>query len=629
MSGSPKARKREIHPLRDALLAGCVTLLVSAIGLFIVYVRAYHSQLEAARSELLQIARTTVTQVDGDLHERVVAASRDGTPEHLRALAPLVRAHAATRDVYDIYTGIERNGHVYWILDSRRGLEAAPNPDADPIMTEYNLADPDVERVFVERTEIANTEPRHNEDGHTYLSALVPFNDSDGNLAGILGIDMVLDALEARMADIRRAVSLAIVAVLLLSAGAGWVAWRIRRFTASIVSKLRTARAEAESNARAAQAASRAKADFLAMMSHEIRTPMNGVLGVADLLRGMTRDPEQTKLLSILSASGKSLLTIINDILDFSKIEAARLELHSQPFDLRLLLDEVEHLLAGQARAKGLVLRVHVDPALPAALDGDRQRLSQVLMNLGTNAVKFTERGEVRIEARLLERVDGRARVRFSIRDTGIGISKSVQPNLFSPFTQFAASRQHRTGTGLGLVISQRLINFMGGEISASSVSGVGSTFEFAIDLPVAEAADPTPLVAESPVEPLSVLVAEDNAVNQTIITAMLQRLGHAVTVVPNGQAALDALARADFELVLMDCNMPVMDGLEATRALRRGDNGVRDPRVRVVALTANALAGDREKCLAAGMDEFLAKPVSMDALRETIERVRALPRAA
>ena len=627
MSGSEKARKGKVHPLRDALQAACITFAVSAIGIAIVYFRAYQSQLTAARSELLQIARTAAAQVDGDLHERVVADPRDGTPDHLKALAPLVRVQAATRDVYDIYTGIQRDGHTWWILDSRRGLAAKAAADADPPMTEYKTPDPETDEVFAKHRELSTNAPRR-VDGHTYLSAMAPFFDSRGKFAGVVGVDMVLDGLEARMADIRGAVYVALAAVLTMSIGAGWVALRIRRFTAELVSKLRLARAEAERHARAADAAAKAKANFLAMMSHEIRTPMNGLLGVADLLRGMTADPEQRKLLAILSASGNSLLRIINDILDFSKIEASRLELHPQPFSLRSLLEEIEQLLEPEARAKDLSLIIHTDVMLPKGFNGDRERLSQVLLNLGTNAVKFTDAGEVRIDVRLLG-LGEKARLEFSVRDTGIGIGEEAQAHLFSPFTQVAEARRHRTGTGLGLVISQRLVKLMGGTIRVRSTPGHGSTFEFVIELPVADVETVRQPKALGSSDTLKVLVAEDNAINQTIITAMLVKLGHAAHVVPNGRAALEELARESYDLVLMDCNMPVMDGLEATRTLRRAEFGVRDPGVLVVALTANALVGDRETCLDAGMDDFLAKPVTLEALSEMIERVRGMSRAA
>ena len=626
MTAPALPRQKTVHPLRDALLAATITFVTSAVGLSIVYVKAKDAQLQAVREELLQIARMTAAQVDGDLHRTLVSPSQEGSPDHLRALVPLERMHRATTDVVSIYTGIRRNGRIFWILDSTYGYRPAGDTDPpDPIMTEYTIYDRELVRAFTEHIAIADIEPVP-EPAHTFLSAFAPIYDRKGEFVGIVGVDMVLDSVDARMAVIRSAFAAALVAVLLLSVLAGAVALRIRQFAAQIVHKMREARAEAEVSAATAQAATRAKGAFLATMSHEIRTPMNGMLGVAELLRGMSPDPKQKKLLDILSSSGASLLRIINDILDVSKIEAERLELRPKPFEMAALLEEIEHLLGAQARAKGVAFLIDADPKLPAAVNGDRQRLSQVLLNLGTNAVKFTDSGEVRLNVRVFHSAAGQVRIEFALRDTGIGIPEDALARLFTPFTQVSDSRRHRGGgTGLGLVISQKLVSLMGGVIAVVSKPGHGSSFSFTIDLPVAEVASQSTTTVTVRLESLSVLVAEDNQVNQTIIDAMLRQLGHRVTIAANGREALDALAREDFDLVLMDCNMPVMDGLEATRLLRAGTAGTRDTSLPVVALTANAMDGDRELCLAAGMDDFLPKPVTLAALRKAIDRMREL----
>jgi signal transduction histidine kinase/CheY-like chemotaxis protein len=624
----PAARKKSIHPLRDALLAFTLTFVTSAVGLSIIYFKAREAQMQAVRGELLQLARTTAAQVDGDLLRTLTSPAQEGSPEHLRVLQPLQRMHHAAADVVFVYTGVMIKGRIFWILDSKYGEPPIAGEDPpDPIMTEYFIEDAELVRAFVEHIAIADIEPVK-EPERTLLSAFAPINDSAGKFVGILGVDMVLDKVEARMAVIRRAFVAALLAVLVLSLIAGAVALKFRRFAAAVVSKLREARAEAEASATAAQSATRAKADFLAMMSHEIRTPMNGIIGVADLLRNLSPDTKQKKLIDILTASGSSLLRLINDILDFSKIEAERLELQPKPFELRALLDELEHLLGAHARTKQVTLKIDADPNLPAGVNGDRHRLSQVLLNLGTNAVKFTDRGEVRISVRALRVENGSARLEFTVRDTGIGMDSEALGRLFTPFTQLANSRRHRGGgTGLGLVIAQKLVKLMGGRIRVQSESTKGSTFSFAIELPTAEVTSATVTCMVLRLEVLSILVAEDNAVNQTIIDAMLRKLGHQITVVGTGVEALEALASADFDLVLMDCNMPEMDGIEATKRLRAG--GVRDSRIPVIALTANAMEGDRERCLAAGMDDFVAKPVTIAELRKAIERVRETSRAA
>jgi len=621
-------QRRKIHPLRDALLAGVCTFVVSAVGLAILYLRARDAQVDAVRTELLQLARATAAQIDGDLLKTLVSPAQQGSAEHLKLLAPLARMHRATHDIYGVYTGVYRNGRIYWVLDGGN-LYRVPgnNQPPDPIMSLYAQRDAPYEAAFRDGTDYADPEPRPDPDGHSYLSAAAPIHDSNGRLVGMFGLDMVLDKLEGRIAAIRKVLYMALAVVMLLSMGAGAVAHHMRRFAAASVAKMRKARAEAERNAAAAEAANRAKANFLAMMSHEIRTPMNGVLGVADLLRGKTTDPEQKKLLDILTGSGESLLRIINDILDFSKIEAEKLELRPHAFELAGLLADIDTLLSTQARAKHIRFVLEAEPGLPAAVTGDRQRLSQVLLNLGNNAVKFTDLGEVRLVVRNVHDALGAARIEFSMHDTGIGIGAESMPRLFMPFGQVADGRLHRgAGTGLGLVISQKLVRLMGGEITVSSAPAKGSTFRFALDLPLAEipASSSSVTLQSLRVEALSFLVAEDNGVNQMIIEAMLKQLGHVVTVVPNGRKALEALASAHFDMVLMDCNMPELDGLEATRQLRAGAAGVRDPDVVVIALTANAMDDDRLACLAAGMNDFLSKPVSLQALRQAIDKARS-----
>ncbi len=629
MSAAPPAPRKTIHPLRDALLAGLITFVTSAVGLSIVYVKASEAQLSALRREMLQLARTTAANVDGDLHRTLVSPSQQGSPEHERALEPLVRMHRSARDVWFVYTGILRDGRIYWILDSSYRYRM-PGNDApyDPIMTRYANSNAVLERVFRNGEEYADTKPRLI-DGHSYMSAFAPIHDRAGLVVGMLGLDMALDSRDASVETFRRSFYVALVVVLLLSIGAGAVAHRLRKFAAAIITKVREARADAERSAAAAQSAARAKASFLAMMSHEIRTPMNGILGVADLLRTMAPSKEQKRLLDILTSSGGSLLRIINDILDFSKMDADRLELHARPFELRALTDELEHLLATPARAKNVGFTIELDPALPAGVSGDRQRLSQVLLNLGTNAVKFTDHGEVRLTIRALDVDAETARMEFSVSDTGIGMDPEALARLFTPFTQFAVAQRHRGGgTGLGLVIAQKLVGLMGGEITVQSTHGKGSRFTFAIELPVARVSGVTATVMALRLESLRVLVAEDNAVNQTIVAAMLRSLGHRATLVSTGRAALDALSRDEFDLVLMDCNMPELDGLEATRLLRAGNSGALDARIPVIALTANAMEGDRENCLAAGMNDFVAKPVTIATLRQAIERSRGTQRA-
>ncbi len=385
-----------------------------------------------------------------------------------------------------------------------------------------------------------------------------------------------------------------------------------------------------------AETATRAKSAFLATMSHEIRTPMNGLVACADLLLGTPLNDEQRDLSGTLLRSATHLVTLINDLLDLSKIEAGRLELEHAAFRLGDVVDDVGRLHEHAARVAGLAFRVEVAADVPAAVMGDAGRLRQILSNLLSNAVRFTEHGFVALRVEPAEA----GTVRFLVEDSGVGIEPHVLPKLFEAFTQADASTTRRYGgTGLGLNIVRRLTEAMGGEVGVESMPGEGSCFfitlplEAVQDLPSVPAALPTPpsapgmsdapvssspAAAEAPV--LRILVAEDNAVNRAVIERMLVRIGHTPTFAANGQEALDALGAAPYDLVLMDVQMPVLDGVEATRQLRERETTTGAHQY-VVALTANALPGDRERYLASGMDDYLSKPLTLATLRDTLAR--------
>jgi signal transduction histidine kinase/ActR/RegA family two-component response regulator len=407
-----------------------------------------------------------------------------------------------------------------------------------------------------------------------------------------------------------------------------------------------------------AEAASRAKSEFVANMSHEIRTPMNAVLGVAYLLENTSLSREQKEYVHMIRSSGQVLLGILNDVLDFSKIEAGRMELAPQPFLLREVLDSLSNVMTLPATARGISLAIGADDNVPAVLVGDAMRLQQILLNLVGNAVKFTERGGVSVRVALGDQDEGSGlRLRFAVRDTGIGMDLEQQSRLFSAFNQADASTTRRFGgTGLGLAICRRLAELMGGDISVRSTPGAGSEFVATLPFGVAEADAPvehpalqtvaaqgwmmpeTPALQEPPaatapeqqdaprLQGLRLLLVEDHPLNQLVARGMLEHAGASVEVAENGQLAVDRLRdhAADYDIVLMDVQMPVMDGYEATRHIRH-TLGLKLP---VLAMTAGVMQSEKDQCIDAGMDDFIAKPVDVEQMLDTISRHWAAIRA-
>ena len=472
-----------IRPRRDAIAAGLVVLVVSALGLGVIYFFARRAQIDAVHAELLQLARVAATRVDPALHARLDRPELEGGRDYQRAVAPLVDLIRATDDVFYLYTGILRDGRVHFVLDTATVYR---RPGAaivvSHLMDEYDGPDRDFARALASGVEVVNDHPQPDQYGD-FLTAYAPFHDGAGRLAGVVGADMRVQAVDERVARVRRIAVFAGLAMALLAALVAVVVYRMRLAAAGAVERAYE-RLRALADARdAAEQSVRARSTFVAMMSHELRTPLNAIVGYSELIHDDLTDRGELRLaddVGRVHAAGRHLAAIISDILDYSKLEADRLVLSRESVRLPALLRDIVEHQRREADARGLTLAVEVAPGVDT-IDADPVRLQQVVVNLLSNAVKFTDRGRVVLRARL---APGGGRVVVTVHDTGLGIPANKRDRLFQPFSQVDGSLTRRAGgTGLGLVISHRLVVAFGGTLRVRSRVGHGSTFRVSLPL--------------------------------------------------------------------------------------------------------------------------------------------------
>lgn len=660
----PSKARRFSYSARLVVFASWLVCLSVGLVSWMVY-QSSKADLEASLGEqLLAITESTASLIDTDLIPLIYRGA-DGNVEFEDEFE-LIRSQL---DRVRNSTGLPEKSNPIYIM---RPLE---NFETSGLLEFVVMTDRDADgRYFIGNTYPAEDHNRDALAGHAaasdvyvdeegvWISASAPLYDGDGALVGLIQADRPVDFFFAQartratkilwgaLASIAAAIVFSSLFARTLvrpirqlsSAAAAFGRGELSRRVAiqrtdeigdlahgfnQMASRIEADTTRLDEALRNAEVASQAKTEFLAKMSHELRTPMNGILGILELMPDTGLNHVQESYVSICTRSGQGLLALLDQVLDFSKSQSGRMTLNVAPLDLHALIAEIGGILRADAADKKISLDCLADARIPRWVDGDEGRLRQVLINLVGNAIKFTSAGGVTLKVDARDTTGTSVRIVFGVADSGIGIRKEKLQSIFEQFSQAEESTTRRFGgTGLGLAISQELVGLMGSQIEVSSEQGVGSRFSFELLLPLAEAPnkdEPSPRRELLGKRVTPVLVAEDDRVNAFVITRHLEKLGCDVTVVENGTEAVAAAAAGDFDIIFMDWRMPEMDGLEATAALRQLDTPVRTP---IIAVTANAMPGDRETCLRAGADEYVTKPVSLRSLRETIERFVVSP---
>lgn len=643
-----------VRPALEGAVTGVSVLaaaLIAIMGLWTASMEAYKREM---KQSLMRLAEGAAALVDPELHARIRSPEQIDTPLYELAVAPLRAMQSRTRGVQYIYTFVEDNGGIRFVLDAAGAGDHDDDGVEDRALVWEHYENPDpathiVLHPVAGRTMCAASDEPYTDKWGTFISGFAPILNAAGQPVGGVGVDMNAQEYLEQVATMRRVALYGLLPAFGASACVGLMVWDQRRRVVSAHSALRRQTMELaeksdalerqahelEAERKRAEAANRAKGAFVANMTHELRTPLTAILGYTELLEGDRHlDTEAARWVRTVKRSGEHLLTLINDVLDYSKVEAGKMRVELLDTDPAAILEDVRLLMAEPASTKGLRLDVEWTTPAPPMIRTDPTRLRQILFNLVGNAIKFTAAGTVSVRAAVEAGGTSGHRLIVRVSDTGIGMNEEVIRRLFKPFTQADATMSRRFGgTGLGLSICKELARLMGGDVSAESRPGAGSTFTLQVDAgplvappagveaPVSNAGDATQPAATRTNDALSearslaglrVLLVEDGPDNQRLATHHLTRAGAEVTVAENGQLALDATESHDFDLILMDMQMPVLDGYQATRALRRRGNTLP-----IIALTANARVEDSNLCLAAGCDDFVAKPFTRRSLIE------------